>query len=202
MRTPAGDAPLLTESGLPRGAAAGTPREGTAGLRVALPSGERETARTSWRLAVIGSLATVVGSDLPLALGARSRIADPSWIRPGRAAWSWWADSWSPRRPQDQRDHVDATAAAGWEYVLVDEGWDAAWIPGARGLRRRARRARAALGGLARPRDPGGAAALLERMAAWGVAGVKLDYLESDRPARIGFMAAAARAAARAGACS
>ena len=39
-------------------------------------------------------------------------------------------------------------------------------------------------------------AQVLDRMAAWGVAGVKLDYLESDRPSRIGFMAGVARAAA------
>jgi hypothetical protein len=38
---------------------------------------------------------------------------------------------------------------------------------------------------------------VLDRMAGWGVAGVKLDFLESDRPSRIGFMADAARAAAR-----
>ena len=196
VRTPAGDAALLTESGLPRGAAAGH-LQGARGLRVALPSGERETARTSWRLAVIGSLATVVGSDLPLALGARSRIADTSWIRPGRAAWSWWADSWSPRRLQDQRDHVDGAAAAGWEYVLVDEGWDAAWVPelveyaAARGVR-------VLLWSDWRDlATPAARASVLDRMAAWGVAGVKLDFLESDRPARMGFMAAAARAAAR-----
>ncbi len=197
VRTPARDAALLTESGLPRGAAAGHLVQGGRGLRVALPSRERETARTSWRIAVIGSLATVVASDLPLALGARSRIADQSWIRPGRAAWSWWADSFSPRRLQDQKDHVEAAAAAGWEYVLVDEGWDAAWVPelvayaAARGVRVLLWADWQDLGTPAERRR------VLDRMTGWGVAGVKLDFLESDRPARIGFMADAARAAAR-----
>ena len=197
IRTRAGDAALLSESGLPYGAAAGHLVLGARGLRTAQPSREPQTARTSWRLAVIGSLATVVGSDLPLALGAPSRIADPSWVRPGRAAWSWWADSWSPRRLPDQQRHVDAAAAVGWEYVLVDEGWDAAWLPelaayaGARGVRILLW---ADWRGLATApaRD-----AFLDRVVGWGAAGVKLDFLGSDRADRMRFMAGAARAAAR-----
>jgi len=71
----------------------------------------------------------VVASDLPDDLAAPSRIADPSWIRPGRVAWSWWSDSWSPHVFADQRDYVDFAHEAGFEYVLVDAGWDPAWVP-------------------------------------------------------------------------
>ena len=198
LRTPAGDYALLTESGLPWHAAAGHLVRGARGdLRVALPSGEKATRGTSWRLAVLGPAATVVGSDLPLALGRPSRIRDTSWIVPGRAAWSWWADSSSPRRLADQQHHVDAAAAAGWEYVLVDEGWDAAWAPDL--VRYAAQRGVRILlwadwhdlaTGHERTR-------FLDRVARWGVAGVKLDFLQSDRAPRMAFMAAAARAAAR-----
>ena len=197
VRTPAGDYALLSESGLPPRAAAGHLVRGARGLRVALPSGERATAGTPWRLAVLGPAATVVGSDLPLSLGRPSRIADTSWIVPGRAAWSWWADSSSPRRLGDQQRHVDAAAAAGWEYVLVDEGWDPAWLPGLvayaaqRGVRILLWADRH---DLASGRE---LAAFLDRSAAWGVAGVKLDFLESDRAPRMRYMARAARAAAR-----
>jgi len=197
LRTPAGDYALLSESGLPAHAAAGHLVQGARGLRVALPSGEKATPGTSWRLAVLGSAATVVGSDLPLALGRPSRIADASWIVPGRAAWSWWADSSSPRRLGDQQRHVDAAAAAGWEYVLVDEGWDAAWLPELVAYATQ-RDVRVLLWAdwhdLATGRER---AAFLDRIAGWGVAGVKLDFLESDRAPRMRFMAAAARAAAR-----
>ena len=197
LRTPAGDYALLSESGLPAHAAAGHLVQGARGLRVALPSGEKATPGTSWRLAVLGSAATVVGSDLPLALGRPSRIADASWIVPGRAAWSWWADSSSPRRLGDQQRHVDAAAAAGWEYVLVDEGWDAAWLPELVAYATQ-RAVRVLLWAdwhdLATGRER---AAFLDRIAGWGVAGVKLDFLESDRAPRMRFMAAAARAAAR-----
>ncbi len=145
---------------------------------------------------MIGTAATVVGSDLPLALGRPSRIADTSWIVPGRAAWSWWADSWSPRRLADQQRHVDAAAAAGWEYVLVDEGWEASWIPALVAYAAQ-RGVRILLWAdwedLATGRER---AAFLDRLAAWGIAGVKLDFLESDRAPRMRFMAQAARAAA------
>ena len=197
LRTPVGDYALLSESGLPAHAAAGHLVRGAGGLWAALPSGEKATAVTSWRFAVLGSAATVVGSDLPLALGHPSRIADASWIVPGRAAWSWWADSSSPRRLGDQQRHVDAAAAAGWEYVLVDEGWNPAWLPelvayaAERGVRVLLW---ADWHDLATGRER---AAFLDRIAGWGVAGVKLDFLESDRAPRMRFMAVAARAAAR-----
>jgi hypothetical protein len=177
---------LLSEAG--PGAARLAARAGT--LRVA--TADRDRGMSAWRFGVIGSLADVVGSSLPLALGRPSRIADASWIRPGRAAWSWWSDSASPRRLDAQRTYVDAAAARGWEYVLVDEGWDPAWIPE---LVRYAaeRNVRILLWSHWRDVDT----RLLDRLAAWGVAGVKVDFLQSDRRRRIAVYERIARAAAR-----
>ena len=178
---------LLTEAG--RGAGRLRARDGV--LRVS------PAARGTWRLAVIGDLADVVGSSLPLALGRPSRIRDTGWIRPGRVAWSWWSDSSSPSRLETQRAYVDAAAARGWEYVLVDEGWDPAWAPelvsyaAARGVRVLLWTHWREL------RDPRRRARLLERWAGWGVAGVKVDFLQSDEPRRIAVYDAIARAAAR-----
>ena len=153
--------------------------------------------RGTWQLAVIGGLGDVVGSSLPLALARPSRIRDTGWIRPGRVAWSWWSDSTSPRRLETQRAYVDAAAARGWEYVLVDEGWDPAWAPE---LVRYAadRGVRVLLWTHWRElRDPRRRARLLDRWAGWGVAGIKADFLQSDRPRRIAVYDAIARAAAR-----
>jgi hypothetical protein len=157
----------------------------------------RATGAGPWRFALIGELGDIVGSSLPLALGRRSRIADPSWVRPGRAAWSWWADSGSPERLEAQQAYVDAAAARGWEYVLVDEGWDAAWLPDLVQYAA-ARDVRILLWTHWRDlRDPRDRARLLDRWAGWGVAGVKVDFLQSDHPRRIAVYDAIARTAAR-----
>ena len=150
-----------------------------------------------WRFALVGDLGDIVESSLPLALGRRARITDTEWIRPGRAAWSWWADSTSPQRLETQQAYVDAAAARGWEYVLVDEGWDATWVPE---LVRyaAAKNVRILLWTHWRDlEDPRARAARLDRWAGWGVAGVKVDFLQSDRRRRIAVYDAIARAAAR-----
>ena len=47
-----------------------------------------------------------------------------SWIVPGRASWSWWSDSQSPRDYKKLVPFVNLAAEMGWEYSLVDAGWD------------------------------------------------------------------------------
>ena len=177
---------LLSEAG--HGAARLTARGGN--LRVTTP--DRDRGMSAWRFGVIGSLGDIVGTSLPLSLGRRSRVADTSWIRPGRAAWSWWSDSASPSRLEAQQAYVDAAAARGWEYVLVDEGWDAAWIPE---LVRYAAERTVRILLWSHWRDV--AARRLDRWAAWGVAGIKVDFLQSDRRRRIAVYDTIARAAAR-----
>jgi hypothetical protein len=116
LRTGAGDWALLTESGLPRGSAAAhlTVASGRSGeLAVTLPPGEASGGESSWRVAVVGDLQAIVGSDLALALGRPSQVAGTSWIRPGRVAWSWWSDSASPGNLEHQRAYVRSAAAAG-----------------------------------------------------------------------------------------
>jgi alpha-glucosidase len=190
---------LLTESGLARQPAA---RLSVAGgrpglLRVTLPYGAEPPRTTPWRVAVVGDLGTVVGSDLPLSLGKPSQIGDTSWIRPGRAAWSWWSDSSSPGDLWHQRAFVRAAAAYHWEYVLLDAGWNPRDVPAisryaaGKGVRLMLWTAWDAL------RDPAQRERLLARWASWGVAGVKVDFLLSDSAARMATMDDIARDAAR-----
>jgi alpha-glucosidase len=190
---------LLTESGLTREAAARlTVRRGRPGvLQVALPGSAAAPRTSPWRVAVVGSLATVVGSDLPLSLGRPSRIRDTSWIVPGRVAWSWWSDADSPADDRRQRAYVREAARYRWQYVLLDAGWAARDVPGI---------ARYAAGKRVRVmlwtqwwklRDPRRRERLLARWASWGVAGVKVDFLLSDSAARMRVMDDIARDAAR-----
>jgi hypothetical protein len=95
-----------------------------------------------------------------------------------------------------QKQYVDFAARLGWEYVLVDAGWDRAWIPRLTAYARR-RHVRvllwspwSALVPAAR-RDM-----LLNRWRRWGIAGVKLDYMQSDSSGMMRWYIGVARAAA------
>jgi hypothetical protein len=190
---------LLTESGLSREPAARMRvtdnRPGV--LQVALPPRAAAPRTTPWRVAVVGDLATVVGSDLPLSLGRPSQIRDTSWIHPGRVAWSWWSDPKSPGDVDRQREFIRAAQTRGWEYVLLDEGWVARDV---RGLARYAARRGVRLilwTDWDQLRDPGRRQELLARWASWGVAGIKVDFLLSDSAARMAVIDDIARDAAR-----
>ena len=69
------------------------------------------------------TLAPIVESTLVTDVNPRSRVADTSWIHPGRVAWSWWSDNPSPKDGAKQKKFVDLAAEMGWEYVLVDANW-------------------------------------------------------------------------------
>ena len=194
-------ATLLTETGLAYGApaehlTATAAHPGVLATRTA--TGDRAPRRSSWRVAVIGSLADVVKSDLADEFAAPSQIADTSWIRPGRVAWSWWSEgNVNPTGglAQQQR-YVDFAAGAGFEYVLVDAYWDASWVPeliryaAAKGVRV------ILWTDYKQIADPRQRAVTLDQWAAWGVAGVKADFFQSDSGARMKVMTDIARDAA------
>jgi alpha-glucosidase len=180
---------LLSEGAIGPGEQAGRLRLRDRTLQVERSSGP-------WRVAVIGSLATIAGSDLVDDLAPRARGDDWSWVRPGRVAWSWWSDSASPASLARQQAYVDFAARMGWEYVLVDEGWDASWIPALTAYARER-----GVGVLLWSRwdalaTPAQRDALLTRWRDWGVAGVKLDFMQSDSAARMRWYRGVARAAA------
>lgn len=63
-------------------------------------------------------------------LGAASRVADISWIKPGKVAWDWWnnwnidgVDFVSGINNATYKYYIDFAAAHGIEYVILDEGW-------------------------------------------------------------------------------
>ncbi|WP_129668540.1 glycoside hydrolase family 97 protein [Phytoactinopolyspora endophytica] len=149
-----------------------------------------------WRVAVVGSLATVTESDLTADLNPPARVEDTSWIKPGRVAWSWWSQIYSPTDPDRQREYVDYAAKHSWEYTLVDARWDPAWLPDLvtyateRGV------------GILiwshwtdlatqEQRDE-----LLPRWKSWGVAGIKVDFMDSDTQDRMAWYEALAGDAA------
>ncbi len=80
---------------------------------------------TAWRFIAIGdSPAELVETSLPTDLSDPVAIKDVSWIKPGRASWSWWSESDSPQDYERLVPFIDLAADMGWEYSLVDANWN------------------------------------------------------------------------------
>ncbi|AGZ44614.1 glycoside hydrolase family 97 catalytic domain-containing protein [Actinoplanes friuliensis] len=139
---------------------------------------------TPWRTAAVGDLATVTGSMLTDDLAPPSKLTDTSWVRPGMVAWSWLSEHSSPSDPARQRQYIDFAARNGWPYVLIDEGWNAEWVPSVVRYAR-ARGVDVLLWfhwtslDTVQERDR-----MLPLLKSWGVAGVKVDFMDSDSQAR------------------
>lgn len=80
-----------------------------------------------WRVVMAGAnLNSIVNNDIVTDVNpapSQSQFQDTSYIKPGRALWSWWSDSQSPKNFNTQKQYVDYATQLGFEYVLVDEGW-------------------------------------------------------------------------------
>lgn len=80
---------------------------------------------TPWRVIIVGdSLGDIVESTLVTDVCPPSIVKDTSWIKPGRASWSWLFDHDSPQDCTKLKQWVDLAAEMGWEYSLVDANWD------------------------------------------------------------------------------
>jgi hypothetical protein len=156
-----------------------------------------------WRVILLGStLGDVVESTLVDDLAEPSWLKDTSWIRPGRVAWSWWSDNDSPRDGAKQKKFVDLAAEMGWEYVLVDANWDLMDNGNIHDVLRYAKEKGVGVilwynsGGphnivTEKPRDTLTYKTVrryeLELLKSWGVAGIKVDFFQSDKQNVIGL---------------
>lgn len=88
-----------------------------------------------WRVMAITRQDTQMPTNnLVYALASPSRVADTSWIKPGKVAWDWW-NAWALEgvpfeagiNTETYKYYIDFAAANGLEYVVLDEGW---YVPG------------------------------------------------------------------------
>ena len=157
-----------------------------------------------WRVVILAdNVNDLVNSTLVQNINPESKIADMSFIRPGRAAWSWWStysftsdDTLSPDSVQriqsysQQKDYVDFAAGIGWEYVRVDAGW-VNWIDGS--IPELCAYAKGKGVGIILWASyalwsPYGASLVnIKKWAGWGVAGIKIDIIEKDSQIGMAF---------------
>ncbi len=83
--------------------------------------------RTPWRFTIVSKdLNGIFNSDMMhnLTPAPEPELADADWIKPGRSLWSWLNGGRSSVTPENMRKYVDIAAELGYEYVLVDDGWE------------------------------------------------------------------------------
>ncbi len=78
-----------------------------------------------WRVIHLSdSLGDITTSELVHHLAESSTVSNTDWIKPGKASWSWWYYSDSPQDYNQLTPYVDFAAEMGWKYSLVDANWN------------------------------------------------------------------------------
>lgn len=94
---------------------------------------------SAWRVILLGDRpGALIESNLFTDLNPANRVADTSWIHPGKASWNWWdgdlgADGKPAYTTQNMEYYVDFAAASGFPYMMLDAGWSGGDITKMRG---------------------------------------------------------------------
>ena len=84
-----------------------------------------------WRIIIISENdQELADNDMVYKLATPNKLADASWIKPGKVAWDWWND-WnlydvdfrSGINNETYKYYIDFASQHGIEYVILDEGW-------------------------------------------------------------------------------
>lgn len=86
-----------------------------------------------WRYVVIAAEdGQLMETTMGYKLSSKNELTDTSWIKPGRASWEWWNDA-SPYGPDvdfvsgynldTYKYYIDFASKFGIEYIVMDEGW-------------------------------------------------------------------------------
>jgi alpha-glucosidase len=177
---------------------------------IALTKGRRSYP---WRILGItekdGELLT---SPLVYLLARPSDLVDTSWIRPGKVSWDWWNANnvfgvpfKSGINTETYKYYIDFAARYGLEYVVLDEGWyplgDLLHVVPALDMDALTAYAREKKVGivlwvvaktLADQLEPA-----LDKFERWGIRGIKVDFMQRDDQAMIGFYHKVCREAAK-----
>ena len=86
---------------------------------------------TPWRVLMIGDEpGRLVESNIVLNLNPPSKIADTSWIKAGKSAWDWWSGEAAPSvsfktgmNTATMKHYIDFASASRFPYMLIDAGW-------------------------------------------------------------------------------
>jgi alpha-glucosidase len=93
------------------------------------------TRNFPWRIIVVSEQdKDLLNNDMVQRLSEPNKIANTSWIKPGKVAWDWWND-WNISHVDFKagvntptyKYYIDFASANHIEYVVLDEGWSDDW---------------------------------------------------------------------------
>lgn len=95
-------------------------------------SGQTPVA-TPWRVVMIaGEVGRLIESQIVNNLNPPLAMADASWVKPGKASWDWWSGPAADgvkfkvgSNTDTAKHYIDFSAKAGFEYFMFDAGWAA-----------------------------------------------------------------------------
>jgi alpha-glucosidase len=165
-----------------------------------------------WRFLVISEHDTqLAANQLAYKLSTPNRLPDTRWIKPGQVTWEWWhnanvygVDFKSGYNQQTYKYYIDFAAQAGIPYILLDEGWakttlnpfepnPAINLPELIAYGK-SKRVRLLLWftWLAVEQNP----TVFETLEKWGIAGMKIDFMDRSDQWMVNYYTRVARAAA------
>ena len=164
---------------------------------------------SAWRVILLGDTpGELIESNIITDLNPPNRVADTSWIHPGKASWNWWDGDLGPDgkaayTTENMEYYVDFAAASGFPYMMLDAGWSGNDITKMRGnvdvpeLVRYAAKKNVKVWVWLYSKSVAAqmqeAFPLYER---WGVAGVKIDFILRNDQEGIRWYYAVAKLAA------
>ncbi|MBL7741993.1 MAG: glycoside hydrolase family 97 catalytic domain-containing protein [Chitinophagaceae bacterium] len=77
-----------------------------------------------WRIITIGSLKTIAESTLGTDLAKPAMTIDTSFVKPGKASWSWINSKDDHIIYEEQKKYIVYAADMNWQYCLIDVNWD------------------------------------------------------------------------------
>ncbi|MCA0364448.1 MAG: glycoside hydrolase family 97 protein [Bacteroidetes bacterium] len=80
--------------------------------------------KSPWRVIHIGSLATIVESTLTEDVSSPATIKNSEWIKPGKVSWNYWSSNHGTKDYKIVCDFADLAAEMNWPYTLLDWEWD------------------------------------------------------------------------------
>jgi hypothetical protein len=81
--------------------------------------------KSPWRVIIIGGLSDIVQSTLVDDVSTPSVVKNTSWIKPGIASWNYWSSNHGTRDYKIVCAFADLAARMNWPYTLLDWEWDA-----------------------------------------------------------------------------